>query len=600
MFAQDYSFDGETGNLEERRDETRGLAELFTYDHLNRLTGWQVQQGGTRTSTHRMAYGANGNLTYLDGTGTLEYAHPQKPYAVTGVYATGAAPAMGFEHEIEYTSFYRPSYIQGDTALTQFTYNASGGRVKMATQATQMNIRYYLGGCYEFEPQQGRELLYLGGDAYSAPAVYIKEGETWNVYYIIRDYLGSICAIINGGGLVAEYSYDPWGNLRDPETLEAYAPGEGPELFLHRGFTGHEHLTAYGLIHMNARLYDPMTGRFLSPDPYVQSPDFSQAFNRFSYCWNNPLRYVDEDGEFIEWIIIGIGALIGMYSGGVLANDGEKNPLKWDYSSGKTWGYMLGGGLIGGTASWLGNMASTGIASAVMAGGGSSLEIAMTSGLVSGFVTNGINSGGMAALSGEGFGDIMLSTIKGAVIGGISSMVGAGIFQGTNNLLHKNFHFNIGKASVTVETPLRHLPTNTLSYMVGSTATQVTSNLLSGRSAFENVDYGLNLGIISPLIMDAAQYSRRFAMSVIQRQFPGKEVGYLSGRHTTLEVNGDLILRQEVQFTEYYPYEYSIILEDMWPFCGFPYLTEKYISQSLLMSHYREFIFNLFSCLSIK
>ena len=277
---------------------------------LNRLTGWQVQQDGTRTSTHRMAYGANGNLTYLDGTGTLEYAHPQKPYAVTGVYSAGTAPGMGFGHEIEYTSFYRPAYIRGDTAQTEFTYNASGDRVKMAIQATQMNIRYYLGGCYELEPQQGRELLYLGGDAYSAPAVYIKEGDTWNVYYIIRDYLGSICAITGSGGLVAEYSYDPWGNLRDPGTLEAYVPGTEPELFLHRGFTGHEHLTAYGLINMNARLYDPMTGRFLSPDPYVQAPDFSQAFNRFSYCWNNPLRYVDEDGEFLGTIITAIGGFV--------------------------------------------------------------------------------------------------------------------------------------------------------------------------------------------------------------------------------------------------------------------------------------------------
>ena len=85
----------------------------------NRLTGWQVRQDGTRTATHRMAYGANGNLTYLDGTGTLEYAHPQKPYAVTGVYAAGAAtPATGFEHAIEYTSFYRPASITSDTLGT--------------------------------------------------------------------------------------------------------------------------------------------------------------------------------------------------------------------------------------------------------------------------------------------------------------------------------------------------------------------------------------------------------------------------------------------------------------------------------------------------
>jgi len=53
----------------------------------------------------------------------------------------------------------------------------------------------------------------------------------------------------------------------------------------------------------NARLYDPALGRFLSPDPYVQMPDFSQNLNRYSYCLNNPLVYVDEDGEFFLTII---------------------------------------------------------------------------------------------------------------------------------------------------------------------------------------------------------------------------------------------------------------------------------------------------------
>ena len=46
----------------------------------------------------------------------------------------------------------------------------------------------------------------------------------------------------------------------------------------------------------NARLYDPALGRFLSPDPYVQMPDFTQNFNRYSYCLNNPLKYNDITG----------------------------------------------------------------------------------------------------------------------------------------------------------------------------------------------------------------------------------------------------------------------------------------------------------------
>lgn len=57
------------------------------------------------------------------------------------------------------------------------------------------------------------------------------------------------------------------GSLRDPDTHDIYKPGKEPELFLGRGYTGHEHLTQFGLINMNARLYDPALGRFLSPDP---------------------------------------------------------------------------------------------------------------------------------------------------------------------------------------------------------------------------------------------------------------------------------------------------------------------------------------------
>jgi hypothetical protein len=60
---------------------------------------------------------------------------------------------------------------------------------------------------------------------------------------------------------------------------------------------------------MNARLYDPVVGRFLSPDPYVQAPDVLQNFNRYSYCLNNPLVFTDPSGEkWWHWLV---GGLIG-------------------------------------------------------------------------------------------------------------------------------------------------------------------------------------------------------------------------------------------------------------------------------------------------
>jgi RHS repeat-associated protein len=101
-----------------------------------------------------------------------------------------------------------------------------------------------------------------------------------------------------------EYSFDAYGRRRDKDDW-SYTLTNEPAFFADRGFTGHEHLDQFGLINMNGRLYDPQVGRFLSPDNYVQSPDFTQSFNRYSYCLNNPLRYTDPSGDFTEFLIAG-------------------------------------------------------------------------------------------------------------------------------------------------------------------------------------------------------------------------------------------------------------------------------------------------------
>jgi hypothetical protein len=49
----------------------------------------------------------------------------------------------------------------------------------------------------------------------------------------------------------------------------------------------------------------------LSPDNFVQNPGYAQNFNRYSYAYNNPLKYTDPDGEFITWSISASGFSIG-------------------------------------------------------------------------------------------------------------------------------------------------------------------------------------------------------------------------------------------------------------------------------------------------
>ena len=66
-------------------------------------------------------------------------------------------------------------------------------------------------------------------------------------------------------------------------------------------FTGQYHESSLpggeGLSYYNARWYDPQVGRFLSADTIVPGPANPQAFNRYSYVLNNPLKYTDPTGH---------------------------------------------------------------------------------------------------------------------------------------------------------------------------------------------------------------------------------------------------------------------------------------------------------------
>ena len=307
-----YSFDVATGNLLSRTDGVNGQTETFGYDNLNRLVA---------IGSRQISYDSKGNILSMDGVGAMTYGSSLHPYRITTLAPEEAGLVPDRQQIISYTCYNRPSVLTEGGRSAAFTYNGDGGRVKMyvADGATPVLSRYYIGGRYEYDqtPSGNKERLYLGGDAYSAPMVYQREnGGNWTAYNIGRDYLGNVTQIASlSGTLVAEYSYDPWGRLRNPETLEIYSSGCEPELFLGRGFTGHEHLTWFGLVNMNARLYDPLLGRFLSPDPYVQAPDFTQNFNRYSYALNNPLKYTDESGEFVIsalLISIGVGAIVNV------------------------------------------------------------------------------------------------------------------------------------------------------------------------------------------------------------------------------------------------------------------------------------------------
>jgi len=169
-------------------------------------------------------------------------------------------------------------------------------------------------------------------------AIVVRQAGVDSLFYVYTDHQGSILQLNDETGkLVEQRVYDPWGRARDPKNWNNYLTDLGYRR-TDRGYMMHEHLTAFGLISMNGRVYDPITMMFLSPDPYVQSPEDWLNFNRYAYCLNNPLKYTDPSGEFF-FIIPFIGfSPNGGLSFGVTIGLGIPNLLSAQLSFGYSTG----------------------------------------------------------------------------------------------------------------------------------------------------------------------------------------------------------------------------------------------------------------------
>ncbi len=130
----------------------------------------------------------------------------------------------------------------------------------------------------------------------------ITNDEELTMNYLLKDHLGIINYILDATGKVEQQlNYDAWGRRRDPDTWQYYSSSTTPPTpMFDRGFTMHEHLSAFKLINMNGRMYDPVMSRFLSPDPIIQFPANSQSYNSYSYVLNNPLKFTDPSGFLAE------------------------------------------------------------------------------------------------------------------------------------------------------------------------------------------------------------------------------------------------------------------------------------------------------------
>ncbi|KMQ52293.1 Rhs family protein [Chitinispirillum alkaliphilum] len=138
---------------------------------------------------------------------------------------------------------------------------------------------------------------FVYGTKMKVPDYKIRDGVT---YRIISDHLGSVRLVVNAqsGEVVQRIDYDEFGVV-----LFDSNPGFQPF-----GFAGGLYDELTGLVRFGARDYDAETGRWTSKDPIrFEGGDG----NLYRYCGNDPVNFVDPDGEAgISSILIGAAALI--------------------------------------------------------------------------------------------------------------------------------------------------------------------------------------------------------------------------------------------------------------------------------------------------
>jgi RHS repeat-associated protein len=328
----------------------------------------------------------------------------------------------------------------------------------------------------------------------------------------------------------------------------------------------HEHLDAYGIINMNGRVYDPLTAQFFSPDPFVQAPGSWLNYNRYGYCYNNPFRYTDPDGEFIiTAIIVGavIGAAIGTYSGYKIGQ--AHGATGWDMA-----GYMLGGAGIG----TLGGAAAGGVGAVVSGAIG-------IGGFVGGAITGGaagatgglINGAGMTWLGGGTFGQGLTSGLIGACIGAGTGALLGGTVQGFVDLSKGNSFWN-GKP-ITPTTPTASQPTptqqsNNANAQPNQTPTQTQSNNLPA-----NVDYPSNNGAVGSSetkYLYQGEVVDRFGETTHNSRYLSPEGTPIPSR--SLPPSTNLQLREVYQVAKPFPVQSSTIA----PYYGMPGMGTQYVT----------------------
>ena len=318
---------------------TTVMTQSYGYDALNRLSS--ASETGAASWSQNYGYDRFGNRWFSSGSylpnptltpqSVAAYGDQSNnrlsasQYDNAGNQTTDAATG-GFTYDAENRQI---SSNVGGTYVT-YSYDGDGRRVKKVVGASTTIFVYNAGGQLIAE--------------YTSPDTVSNNG----LSYLTSDHLGSTRVVTDINGFVkSRHDYLPFGEEIGTDhcpTGLSYGAMDGE----HQKFTSKERDSESGLDYFLARYYSSAQGRFTSPDELAGGPlelgagednarrplayaDIlaPQSLNKYHYCLNNPLHYVDPDGH--DWRIAeendGNGKLVRRYvwDRNYTWKDGDKN-----------------------------------------------------------------------------------------------------------------------------------------------------------------------------------------------------------------------------------------------------------------------------------
>ena len=293
---------------------------------------------------------------------------------------------------------------KGSTSVS-YKYGADGLRTQKTVGSTVYDY-YYIDGVL-VRQTWGTNYMDFLYDESGSPYSFIYNGTQ---YYYVKNLQGDVVKILNASGsVVANYYYDAWGKVTTSSSIGQTNPIR---------YRGYYYDTDTGFYYLQSRYYDPTIKRFISADDtnYLGISGTILGCNMYSYCENNPIKYHDSEGTFINTIT---GALIGGIVGGVSAWINGDNVLSGI-------GIGVGTGVLAGAAADI----------AIATGGVGAIVIAA----IGGALSSATNYAATELVNGRPVdaGKLAVEATVGAAFNVLTFGVGGGSLQKTSGGVMKN------------------------------------------------------------------------------------------------------------------------------------------------------------------